>query len=108
MVSAVSHYPATESDIENTDDWVPIKKPFIPEWELNETASIDPSEWDIIIIPNDPVDETDLEIYEGEPRPLTSLIGQESTDGKEEQDVQTEQDDRDGIDLSDLRLSKDD
>lgn len=106
VFSAISHYPATESDIEGeTDDWAPVKKPFIPEWELNEGSTVDPTEWDIIVVPNNPQDVSDLLVYDdadGEMNPLPSLTGKDIQDGKAEQDGS------DGMDLSHLRVGSDD
>lgn len=72
---------------------------------MNEGSTVDPTEWDIIVVPNNPQDVSDLLVYDdadGEMNPLPSLISKDIQDGKDEQDGS------DGMDLSHLRVGSDD
>ena len=69
------NYPATSDEIEDTDGWMKVKKPFIAEREFDEGGVPDRDEWDIIVVPSNAETIADLDLYEaGERTPLSDLL----------------------------------
>jgi hypothetical protein len=58
-----SRYPATSATVDDSEEWAPVKRPFIPEYAFNEEPAFD--EWQILVVLPDASDPTDLSLFVG-------------------------------------------
>ena len=75
-------YPANSEVVpdDQRDDWVPVYRPFIPEYHFEHGVSA--SAWDIIVVSEDADQPEDLSLYHGPDReqvPITEVLDEEQS-----------------------------
>ena len=81
MFTQPEKYPVTSEVLPESqrDDWVPVYRPFIPEYHFDGGVSRDA--WDILVVPSSADQPEDLRFYRGpenEQIPITTLLDGES------------------------------
>lgn len=95
-------YPATSELVgEDRDDWVPVYRPFIPEYHFERGLS--ESAWDIVVVPPDAEQPEDLRLYRGPDReqvPITEAIEDEQTASVNDENTVVSKSESEGIDTA--------
>jgi hypothetical protein len=70
-------YPATESDVDDADEWRPVKDPVVPE-RVFDGATPGSEAWDVVVVGSDATEPADLAVIDGGDR--VPLLEVESTE----------------------------
>lgn len=83
VLSDAERYPATETDTEDADAWIPVKRPFLLAVAFDAGRVPDRREWDVVVVPGDADRPADLTIVEKEPKDTTPSFANLRAEGRE-------------------------